>query len=280
MMKKILITGSSGYIGRHLCQTLKHDFLVGLDKVHRPQMAERLIVQDINDNTPIWHPDGGYDVVVHLAAHVNVGESMKCPMEYYRNNINGTMAMLENIEYKHFIFASTGAAANPTSPYATSKLAAESLVREFCGLNGKKATIFRFYNVVGSLGYEPTNVDGLMYNLMKARQTGEFNLFGTDYPTPDGTCVRDYLHVLEVCSAIKLRIEEPEDEFRFRLENLGSGTGYTVKQMIETFKRVNDCDFKVNNLPRRPGDLPESVLKDVSPYMHYLYKIEDMMKVE
>jgi len=278
-MKKILITGSSGYIGRHLCQTLKEHFVVGLDKVRRPQMAERLIEQDINDHAPIWHPDGGYDVVVHLAAHVNVGQSMNCPMDYYRNNINGTMAMLENIDYKHFIFASTGAAAKPTSPYATSKLAAESLVREFCGLNDKKATIFRFYNVVGSLGYEPTNVDGLMYNLMKARQTGEFNLFGTDYPTPDGTCVRDYLHVLEVCNAIKLRIEEPDDECRFRLENLGSGTGYSVKQMIETFKKVNDCEFNVNNLPRRPGDLPESVLKDVSPYMHYLYKIEDMMKV-
>jgi UDP-glucose 4-epimerase len=278
-MIKILVTGSSGYIGRHLCQTLKEHFVVGLDKVHRPQMAERLILQDINDHAPIWHPDGGYDVVVHLAAHVNVEQSTKCPMQYFRNNINGTMSMLENIDYKHFIFASTGAAANPTSPYATSKLAAESIVREFCGLNDKKSTIFRFYNVVGSAGYEPTNVDGLMYNLMKARQTGEFNLFGTDYPTPDGTCVRDYLHVLEVCNAIKLRIEEPNEEFRFRLENLGSGTGYSVKQMIETFKRVNDCDFNVNNLPRRQGDLPESVLKDVSPYMHYLYKIEDMMKV-
>jgi UDP-glucose 4-epimerase len=278
-MKKILITGSSGYIGRHLCQTLKHHFIVGLDKMHRPQMAERLILQDINDHAHIWHPDGGYDVVVHLAAHVNVGRSMNCPMDYYRNNINGTMSMLENIDYKHFIFASTGSVVYPTSPYATSKLAAESLVREFCGLNGKKATVFRFYNVVGSEGYEPTNVDGLMYNLMKARNTGEFNLFGTDYHTLDGTCIRDYVHVLEICNAIKLAIEEPDDGCTFRLENLGSGIGYSVKQMVETFKRVNNCDFKVNNMPRRPGDLPESVLPNLSSYMRKIYTLEEMMKV-
>lgn len=278
-MKKILITGSSGYIGRHLCKSLGREFVVGLDKVFRTQLAERFIEHDINDHGKIWHPDGGYDVVVHLAAHVNVGRSMDCPMDYYRNNISGTMAMLENIEYKHFIFASTGSAAYPTSPYATSKLAAESLVREFCGLNGKKSTIFRFYNVVGSEGYEPTNVDGLMYNLMKARDTGEFNLFGTDYHTFDGTCIRDYVHVLEICNAIKYAIEEPGDGCTFRLENLGSGTGYSVKQMIETFKRVNNCEFKVNNMPRRPGDLPESVLPNVSSYMHKIYTIDEMMKV-
>ena len=121
-MKKILITGSSGYIGRHLCKTLQEYFLVGLDKVFRPQLTDTFIEQNINDTSPSWHPDGGYDAVVHLAAHVNVGNSMNCPMDYYRNNINGTMAMLENIDYKHFIFASTGAAANPKSPYATSKL--------------------------------------------------------------------------------------------------------------------------------------------------------------
>jgi UDP-glucose 4-epimerase len=276
-MKKILITGSSGYIGRHLADLLKNDFVVGLDKVFRPQMTEKFIQQDINDHKRIWHPDGGYDVVVHLAAHVNVGKSVIAPMQYYRNNIGGTMSMLENVDYDHFIFASTGAAANPTSPYATSKLAAESLVREFCGLNGKKATIFRFYNVVGSSGYEPTNVDGLMYNLMKARRTGEFNLFGTDYETPDGTCIRDYVHILEVCEAIRNAIEQPVA--RHELENLGSGIGYTVKQMIETFKIVNECDFKVNYLPRREGDLAKSVLNGVSPYMQVKYTIDEMMKV-
>ena len=277
MMKRILITGSSGYIGRHLADLLKKHFVVGLDSVFRTQTTERFIEQNINDHKRIWHPNGGYDVVVHLAAYVNVGKSVIAPMDYYRNNINGTMNMLENVDYDHFIFASTGAAANPTSPYATSKLAAESLVREFCGLNDKKSTIFRFYNVVGSSGYEPTNVDGLMYNLMKARQTGEFNLFGTDYDTPDGTCVRDYLHVLEVCESIRNAIEQPISGRD--LENLGTGTGYTVKQMIDTFKKVNKCDFKVNHLPRRPGDLPASVLADISPYMQKSFTIEEMMKV-
>jgi len=276
-MKSILITGSSGYIGRHLCKVLQENFIVGLDRVFRPQLNDVFIEHNINDHQRIWHPDGGYDVVVHLAAHVNVGMSMNAPMEYYRNNISGTMAMLENVDYNHFIFASTGAAAKPTSPYATSKLAAERIVREFCGANGKQSTIFRFYNVVGSDGYEPTNVDGLMYNLMKARQTGEFNLYGTDYDTSDGTCVRDYLHVLEVCESIRNAIEQPARGND--LENLGSGTGYTVQQMIDTFKKVNNCDFKVNNLPRRPGDLPASVLADISPYMQKRFTIEEMMKV-
>lgn len=277
MMKKILVTGSSGYIGRHLAETLKGHFVVGLDKVYRPQYVDRFIEQNINDHQRIWHPEGGYDVVVHLAAHVNVGKSMMCPMDYYRNNIGGTMNMLENIDYDHFIFASTGAAAQPTSPYATSKLVTERIVREFCGVNGKRSTIFRFYNVVGYDFYEPTNVDGLMYNLMKARQTGEFNLFGTDYDTPDGTCVRDYLHVLEVCEAIRNAIEQPATSND--LENLGSGVGYTVQQMIDTFKKVNNCDFNVKHLPRRPGDLPASVLADISPYMQKRYTIEQMMKV-
>ena len=276
-MKTILITGSSGYIGRHLAEVLKGYFVVGLDKVFRPQYTDRFIEQNINDHQKIWHPNGGYDVVVHLAAHVNVGKSVMCPMEYYRNNIGGTMNMLENLDYDHFIFASTGAASEPTSPYATSKLVTERIVREFCGANGKRSTIFRFYNVVGYDFYAPTNVDGLMYNLMKARQTGEFNLFGTDYDTPDGTCVRDYLHVLEVCEAIRNAIERPPTGND--LENLGSGVGYTVQQMIDTFKKVNECEFKVNHLPRRPGDLPASVLADISPYMQKRFTIEEMMKV-
>ena len=277
-MKTILITGSSGYIGRHLCQTLKDDFnIVGLDKVYRAQYCQMFFEQNINDHKMIWEPKDGYDAVIHLAAYVNVGASVKSPMEYYRNNINGTMSMLENINYKHFIFASTGSATYPTSPYATSKLAAEQLVREFCGLNNKKSTIFRFYNVVGYDRYEPTNVDGLMYNLMKARQTGEFNLYGTDYHTSDGTCVRDYLHVLEVCESIKKCIQDPFS--KLELENLGHGCGYTVKQMIDIFKKVNNCDFKVNNLPRREGDLNSSVLHDISPYMQKRFTIEEMMKV-
>jgi UDP-glucose 4-epimerase len=111
---------------------------------------------------------------------------------------------------------------------------------------------------------------------MKARETGEFNLYGNDYDTLDGTAVRDYIHVLEICEAIKLAIRRPSN---ILLENLGSGQGYTVQQTIDTFKKVNDCDFKVNVMPRRAGDLAHSVLHDVSPYMKKVFTLEQMLKL-
>ncbi len=273
-MKKILITGSSGYIGQHLCQVLNKEYVVGLDRVFKPQLAEKFIQEDI-DNMKCLNDH--YDVVVHLAGLVNVGDSVKWPMRYYQTNVGGTMNLLERVSFEHFIFASTGAAVGGDSPYAISKKITETIVRNYCTLINKDQTIFRFYNVIGSAyGIDPTNHDGLMYNLMKARETGEFNLYGNDYDTLDGTAVRDYIHVLEICEAIKLAIRRPSN---ILLENLGSGQGYTVQQTIDTFKKVNDCDFKVNVMPRRAGDLEHSVLHDVSPYMKKVFTLEQMLKV-
>ena len=273
-MKKILITGSSGYIGRHLLNVLPNYYTVGLDRVFKPQSADNFILQDILENKIV---EGEFDAVVHLAGLVNVGDSVKNPMRYYETNVAGTLKMLEHVDYKHFIFASTGAAENPNSPYATSKRVTEDLVRQYCQLNNKDCTIFRFYNVIGSAGYEPTNIDGLMYNLIKAgMETGVFNVYGDDYDTYDGTALRDYIHVSEVCQAIKSAIEVPSDG---TIQNLATGSGYSVMQMIEYFKKVNKCDFKVNILPRRPGDLARSVLGEVSPYMKEMYNIEEKLKV-
>lgn len=272
---KILITGSSGYIGRHLCHVLQDEDVTGLDKFYRPQITKHFIQQNILDSNPI---EDEYDVVVHLAALIKVGQSMKCPMEYYKNNVTGTLKVLENIKTKNFIFASTGAAEFPhfCSPYALSKLQTEALVRQYCTLNNIDFTIFRFYNVIGSIGYETTNVDGLMYNLIKAKETGEFNIFGNNYDTIDGTAVRDYVHVLEICRAIQFAIKRPSN---LLIENLGSGTGYSVQKMVDTFKKVNGVDFKVNYLPRREGDLQENVLKNVSPYMQKTFTIEQMLRI-
>ena len=272
-MKKILVTGSSGYIGRHLLLTLPKYYTVGLDRVFKTQIADKFIQQDILEGKCI---EGEFDVVVHLAGLVKVGDSVKWPMRYYDTNVTGTLKILENVDYKHFIFASTGAAENPTSPYATSKSVTEALVHEYCRLNNKDCTIFRFYNVIGSDGYEPTNMDGLMYNLIKAKETGEFNLYGDDYDTYDGSAIRDYVHVSEVCQAIKSAIEVPSDG---TIQNLATGSGYSVLQMINFFKEVNNCDFKVNVLPRRPGDLARSVLGEVSPYMKEMFTIQDKLKV-
>jgi UDP-glucose 4-epimerase len=273
-MKKILVTGSSGYIGRHLLDVLPNYYTVGLDYNFKPQSADKFILQNILENKMV---EGEFDAVVHLAGLVNVGDSVKNPMRYYETNVAGTLKMLEQVDYKHFIFASTGAAENPNSPYATSKRVTEDMVREYCQLNNKDCTIFRFYNVIGSAGYDPTNMDGLMYNLIKAgMETGVFNVYGDDYDTYDGTALRDYIHVSEVCQAIKSAIEVPSDG---TIQNLATGSGYSVLQMIDYFKEVNNMQFEVNILPRRPGDLARSVLGEVSPYMVEQFRIDEKLKV-
>ena len=279
-MKKILITGSSGYIGRHLASLLavfEDDYhLTGVDKMWRKQLCHEFIGQNILENSEIT---GSYDTIIHLAGLVNVGMSMQAPMEYYRTNVVGTLNMLERVNYKHFIFASTGAATDPYSPYGMSKLVSEKLVRQYCTLNNKKCTIFRFYNVIGTNGYEPTNVDGLMYNLMKAKETGVFHLYGNNYDLlPDGSAVRDYLHVVEVCQAIKSAIDTPISDSL--IENLGHGKGHSVLEMVNAFKKSNNCDFHVEIMPRREGDVARTVLDNVSSYMPTQYvPIEEMLKL-
>ena len=175
------------------------------------------------------------------------------------------------------ILASTGAAEYCASAYGTSKKAAEDCVREWCTYKKVPYTTFRFYNVIGSDGFKPTNPDGLMYNLLKAEERGEFTIYGTDYEqSTDGTCVRDYVHVMEICEALKTAIEQPSN----KIECLGHGVGYTVREMVNLFQKVNDVDFDIKNGPLREGDLPYSVLEDVSPYMKSIYTMEDLLKIK
>lgn len=283
IMKKILITGCSGYIGSHLCKLLENEYEVhGLD-VREPQHPVKKFHQiDINRQIAL---DEEYDAVVHLAALVNVGESERIPIQYYITNLNGTMNVVNRIKTSNFIFASTGAAELCESAYGISKRAAEDVVKEYCTKHRETPyTIFRFYNVIGTSGYAPTNPDGLMYNLMKSIDTREFTIFGNDYNTPDGTCLRDYVHVDEICYAIKVAIEKPAN----KIECLGHGVGYTVKEMVDIFERVNEkilyadnkdaIDIKIG--PRRPGDAESSVLEDVSNYLVNMYSIEDLLRLD
>ena len=279
-MKKVLITGNSGYIGSHLSKmlmdTMKYE-VYGLD-IRDPQYAlNRFYRQDINRQFSL---DEEFDAVIHLAALVNVGESEQIPIQYYITNLNGTMNVINKVKTKNFIFASTGAAVGCESAYGISKRAAEDVVKEYCTHHNKKDyTIFRFYNVIGTTVVPPTNPDGLMYNLMKARETGEFTIFGNDYDTRDGTCVRDYVHVMEICDALKQAIEKPSNQ----IECLGHGVGRTVGEIVDLFRRVNNIP-NINLLtkigPRRKGDLAVSVLDNVSPYMKELYSFEDLLKVQ
>ena len=264
-MKKILITGDKGYIGQHLRKRLETKYEVdGVD------MKYGLDIFNLNYQMSIL-----YDTVIHLAAFVKVNQSVNFPYQYYHNNIEGTKHVLTNTRYDNFIFASTGSAEAPNNPYGLSKRAAEDLVKEHCKHFDKSYTTFRFYNVIGSDGFLPTNPDGLMMNLIKAESTGTFNLYGYDYDTPDGSAIRDYVHVNEICTAIETAIENPANG----VENLGHGQGTSVLDMVEIFKSVNKIDFKIKLCDRRPGDLPISVLKNVSPYMKKQYTIEELLEI-
>lgn len=280
-MKKLLITGCNGYIGQHLVKLLKNDYEVyGIDS-RMPFNTTHMINMDIRTelkefeftlNDIPWE----YDTVVHLAALVKVNESVLKPIQYYNTNLFGTINVLKKLQYKNFVFASTGTADNPINPYALSKRSAEDVVERYCIENTKTFTSFRFYNVIGSDGISPTNMDGLMFNLMKAKETGIFNLYGNDYDTIDGTPVRDYVHVNEICHSIQKAIEMPANS----LQNLGHGKGHTVKEMVKVFKEVNNCDFEIKYCQKRAGDLEYSVLDNISSYMKSNYTLQQLLRIK
>ena len=278
-MKKILITGNSGYIGSHLTKLLsKRDDLelYGLDK-DLPLIPVKEHSRN-NITMPgyfLWTRDVEFDCVIHLAAEVAVGRSVLNPTLYYTTNILGTLRILRDLKFKRFVHASTGSAGPMNNPYGISKRGAEQVVDQYCKENNIPFTTFRFYNVTGSDGINPTNPDGLMWNLMNAQKTGVFNLFGDDYNTEDGSAVRDYTHVNEVCNALEQAIDRSTNQ----IENLGHGVGTTVKQMIDLYKKINNCDFKVQVCPRREGDLERSVLDKPSSFMQQLYTMEDLLWV-
>ena len=271
---KILVTGSEGYIGKHLCAKLvnlghevhKLDYDIKFD-LHQYDYDIRG-AQELQYGVTSFHT---YDAVIHLAALVRVGESVHYPTLYYDTNINGTLNVIQRIKYKNFIFASTGAASNPLSPYGLSKRVAEDIVAEQC----KHFTTFRFYNVTGTGGFPATNPDGLFYNLTQAIETRKFHLHGKDYNTKDGTCVREYIHVNDVCDALIRAIDTPTNS----VENLAYNDTRTVKEIVNIFKEVNNVDFDVIYKDARPGDLESMYLPDPSKFMVRNYTYEQMLKL-
>jgi UDP-glucose 4-epimerase len=272
---KILITGSSGYIGSHLQVMLeKHKHEVYCLDFQEPKIETKNFV-NVDIRMPIGI-DIEFDAVIHLAALVNVSESVYKPSNYYTTNINGTVNVLNGIKTKNFIFASTGAAVGMVSPYGLSKRAAEDCVLAHCKSNNIDYTIFRFFNVIGGNVVEPTNPDGLFYNLKLAPNIGYFTIFGDDYNTKDGTCVRDYVHVNEICTALMYAVEKPSNS----IEHLGHGKGHTVLEMVNLFKETNNARFETKYGSRRPGDMESSVLDTPSKYMNKLYSLADLLKID
>lgn len=273
---KLLVTGSEGYIGKHLCKILEKHYieLYRLDYVNAKN-PKNYICSDIRylkdfDLILSDFPDK-FDAVIHLAALVRVGESVQQPSLYYDVNINGTINLLNTLKFDNFIFASTGAASDPKSPYGLSKRVCEDIIAEKC----PTFTNFRFYNVTGTDGFPATNPDGLFYNLTQATKTGKFDLYGTNYNTKDGTCVREYIHVNDVCMALMRATDRPTNN----IENLAYNDTRTVKEIVNIFKEVNNVDFQVIYKDARPGDLEAMYLPNPSKHMVRHYTYEQMLKL-
>ena len=250
----IVITGASGYIGSVLTSKMT---ALGYD----------IDTWDIRQ--PMETPMENVKCVVHLAALVRVGESVKRPLDYYDTNVTGTLNVIRAFPNAKMVFASTGAAFSPDSPYGHSKLMAEQMIKDTCD----EYTIFRFYNVGGGT---PTNPEGLPASLERARETKKFKIFGDDYETQDGTCVRDFIHVDDIVDALARAVKCPAAMTDY--EPLGSGKSYTVKEYVDAYKaKYGDHVFEVEYAERREGDLPRSEVPFVSKFITPVKELEDIV---
>lgn len=287
----ILVTGGAGYIGSHAVKALigaGYEVIV-LDNLvygHRELVEEvlkvELIVGDINDRPLLDKLFASRNIaaVMHFSAYAYVGESVTDPAKYYRNNVIGTITLLEAMiasSIKQFVFSSTCATygvphtvpitedhpQNPINPYGATKLMVERILQDFDVAYGLKSVYFRYFNAAGA---DPTGLLGEDHNpethllplvLMAALgKRDSVAIFGTDYPTPDGTCIRDYIHVTDLADAHILGLEYLLNGGNTTVFNLGNGQGFSVKEAIDTAKIVTGQEIKVVMSDRRPGDPP------------------------
>ena len=290
----ILVTGGAGYIGSHAVKALigaGYEVIV-LDNLvygHRELVEEvlkvELIVGDINDRPLLDKLFASRNIaaVMHFSAYAYVGESVTDPAKYYRNNVVGTLTLLEAMiaaSIKQFVFSSTCAtygvphtvpitedhSQNPINPYGATKLMVERILQDFDVAYGLKSVYFRYFNAAGA---DPTGLLGEDHNpethllplvLMAALgKRDSVAIFGTDYPTPDGTCIRDYIHVTDLADAHILGLEYLLNGGSTNVFNLGNGQGFSVKEAIDTAKIVTGREIKVVMSDRRPGDPPTLV---------------------
>lgn len=289
---KILITGGAGYIGaitaKHLesqgYEVLVYDHFFSHQVIklgNTPYIKGGILdAKTLSKTLSSFHPD----VVMHFAAYIQMGESVRDPRKYYDNNFIGTLSLVETMiktGCHKLVFASTaGVYGNPIhlpipendpkepeNPYGETKLAVERLLTWYDKAYGFKSISIRFFNAAGAtseLGEDHRDESHIIPNIINAQLAGrEFTLFGNDYPNPDGTCVRDYIHVLDLAEAFRLAGEKLMTGGDTTSYNAGTGKGYSNKQIIEMVEKVSGKPVKVKCEPRRPGDANELVA-DVS----------------
>jgi UDP-glucose 4-epimerase len=284
---KVLVTGGAGYIGSVVASQLVeagHETVVldDFSKGHADAVPEgsRLVRGNLLDAGFVSETLAeGFEGVLHFAALSLVGESVEEPELYYRNNVCGTLNLLEAMREtgaEKLVFSSTAAvygepeevpigeasSALPTNPYGSSKLAVDRLIGAVAEARGLAATSLRYFNVAGASGpfgedhHPETHLIPLV--LKAAAENSSVKIFGTDYPTRDGTAVRDYIHVEDLGRAHLLALEAAEPG-KHRVYNLGNGAGFSVREVVEAARRVTSKEIEAVESPRRPGDPPALV---------------------
>jgi UDP-glucose 4-epimerase len=289
----ILVTGGAGYIGSHAVKALQtsgYQVLVLDNLVYGHQdiaktLGVDLIIGDTTDRSLLdkLFSDRVISAVMHFAAYAYVGESVSQPDKYYRNNVVGTLVLLEAMiaaNIKNFVFSSTCASygvpqqipiteehpQSPINPYGATKLMVERILQDFDVAYGLKSVIFRYFNAAGA---DPSGAIGEDHNpethlipLVLQAALGKresITVYGSDYPTPDGTCVRDYIHVSDLADAHVLGLQYLLDGNQSAIFNLGNGNGFSVQQVIDAAREITGKPINVVMGDRRAGDPPALV---------------------
>jgi UDP-glucose 4-epimerase len=279
----ILVTGGAGYIGSVTAEALLkaghsvtvYDSLVTGHRAAIPEGAV-FIQADLSDSHALVETltEEKFDAVMHFAAFIEAGESMKDPGRFYQNNFVNSLTLMETAvraDVKRFVLSSTAAVyqsseeplteespLGPTNVYGHTKLMVEQVLERYRQIHGLHFAALRYFNACGALNGrgEAHRPESHLIPLVLRVPLGERDsaqIYGTDYPTPDGTCIRDYVHIADLASAHLFALEGLQ-EHDCLIYNLGSGNGYSVREVIETARQVTGHQIPVNELQRRPGD--------------------------
>jgi len=286
-VKKILVVGGAGYIGAHIAWLLQEggyqvriydDFSNGLKSRVEGKFKD-VVIGDVLDRKLLVDSLAGIDGVIHLAAKKAVGESVSNPLKYYENNVGGTLNILAAMSVngvKNLIFSSTAAVYSPSekltiseddqteplSPYGQTKLLAEKLISNVASAEGLSAISLRYFNVVGSIRDEfgDNSKDNLVPKVFAALKAGaEPEIYGDDYPTKDGTCIRDYIHVGDLAEAHILALEQVFKSKVNEIYNVGSGDGYSVAEMISQISKTIGKTLTPKIVASRAGDTAQLI---------------------